>query len=110
MVRGKRNKERCAYPVDGAARAMVDWQHFRGEDPRALFRAINKGGWIRKGKMTTQAIYNMLRKRAEESGVKEFFLPHDLPRTFVRDLPDAGADIVAVSQHAYRTRALSSRV
>ena len=73
VVRGKRNKERYAYPVDGAARAMADWLQFRGEDPGALFRAINKGGRIRKGRMTTQAIYNMLRKRAEEARRKRVF-------------------------------------
>jgi integrase/recombinase XerD len=99
VVRGKRNKERYAYPVDGAARAMADWLRSRGDEPGALFRAINKGGRIRKGIMTTQAIYNMLRKRAEEAGVKEFS-PHDLRRTFVSDLLDAGADIVTVSKMA----------
>jgi integrase/recombinase XerD len=99
VVRGKRNKERYAYPVDGAAQAMADWLRFRGGEPGALFRAINKGGRIRKGKMTTQAVYNMLRKRAEDAGVKEFS-PHDLRRTFVSDLLDAGADIVTVSKMA----------
>jgi site-specific recombinase XerD len=99
VVRGKRNKERYAYPINGAARAMADWLLFRGGEPGALFRAINKGGRIRKGVMTTQAIYNILRKRAEEAGVKEFS-PHDLRRTFVSDLLDAGADIVTVSKMA----------
>ncbi len=49
--------------------------------------------------MTNQAIYNMLQKRADEAGVKEFS-PHDLRRTFVSDLLDAGADIATVSKMA----------
>jgi site-specific recombinase XerD len=99
VVQGKRNKQRYAYPVNGAGRAMADWLNTRGDEPGALFRAINKGGRIRKGKITPQAIYNMLQKRAGEAGVKEFS-PHDLRRTFVSDLLDAGADIVTVSKMA----------
>ena len=49
--------------------------------------------------MTNQAIYNMLKKRAEEAGVSEFS-PHDIRRTFVSDLLDAGADIAVISKMA----------
>jgi len=41
----------------------------------------------------------MLYKRAEQAGVKSFS-PHDLRRTFVSDLLDAGADIVTVAKMA----------
>jgi site-specific recombinase XerD len=49
--------------------------------------------------MTTQAIYNVLVKRALDAGVKEFS-PHDLRRTFVSHLLDAGADIATVTKMA----------
>lgn len=98
-IRGKRNKERTAYLDNGAAGAMSDWLLLRGDEPGALFRAINKGGKIRKGRMTSQAIYNMLSKRAEEAGVREFS-PHDLRRTFVGDQLDAGTDISMVAKMA----------
>ena len=49
--------------------------------------------------MTAQAIYNMLGKRAQESGIKNFS-PHDLRRTFISHLLDAGADIATVSRMA----------
>jgi site-specific recombinase XerD len=49
--------------------------------------------------MTNQAIYNLLAKRAELAGVKEFS-PHDMRRTFVSDLLDAGADITTVAKMA----------
>ena len=41
----------------------------------------------------------MLYKRADQAGVKSFS-PHDLRRTFVSDLLDAGADIVTVAKMA----------
>jgi integrase/recombinase XerD len=53
----------------------------------------------RGGAMTSQAIYNMLFKRAEEAGIKNFS-PHDMRRTFIAHLLDAGADIATVSKMA----------
>lgn len=52
-----------------------------------------------KDRMTPQAIYNVLAKRADEAKVKSFS-PHDLRRTFVSDLLDAGADIATVAKIA----------
>ncbi|MDH5506336.1 MAG: tyrosine-type recombinase/integrase [Anaerolineae bacterium] len=98
-VRGKGNKDRMAYLKNGAARALTDWIEIRGFQPGALFVPIAKGGKIQAGALTTQAIYNMLRKRAERAGVNNFS-PHDLRRTFVSHLLSAGADISTVSKMA----------
>lgn len=100
VVRGKGNKERTAWLVNGAARALSDWLAVRGDTPGALFVAVNKSGRIMNYKhMTPKVIYNMLAKRATEAGVKSFS-PHDMRRTFVSDLLDAGADITTVSKMA----------
>ena len=99
VVKGKRNKERFAYPTGGASDAMADWMIIRGADPGPLLWPINKGGQMRNARLTTQAIYNMLVKRAQQAGIKKFS-PHDLRRTFVSDLLDAGADIATVSKVA----------
>ena len=98
-ILGKGNKERTAYLVNGALHALRDWLHLRGDEPGALFMAINKGGKIRPGRMTTQAVYNMLIKRGKQAGIKDFS-PHDFRRTFVGDLLDAGADIAIVAKMA----------
>lgn len=95
----KRNKQRMAYLVNGAASAMADWLAVRGNEPGPLFYAVNKGGRVVVGRMTAQAIYNILAKRARLAGVNKF-TPHDLRRTFVSDLLDAGADINTVSKMA----------
>jgi len=99
VIRGKRSKERTAYIANGALAAMLDWLKLRGDVPGALFLAVNKAGKIHGARMSSQAVYNMLAKRAEEARVKKFS-PHDMRRSFISDLLDAGADLVTVSKLA----------
>ena len=99
VVFGKRSKERTAYLTNGAAAAMADWMAVRGSEPGPLFLSINKGGHIKPGRLATEAIYNMLARRAAQGKVKKFS-PHDMRRSFISDLLDAGADITTVSKMA----------
>ena len=103
VLTGKRNKQRTAYLTNGALDAALDWLQLRGDQNEALFVAINKGGRLDTSiQMSSQAIYNMLQKRATEAEVKAFS-PHDLRRTFVSDLLDKGAAITTVSKMARHT-------
>jgi site-specific recombinase XerD len=129
VLTGKRNKQRTTYITNGAADALHDWLTIRGSQPGPLFVEVNKGGKVlieresmivkpfrrirgvevpnkkagqtiyRGGAMTSQAIYNMLAKRARDAGIKNFS-PHDVRRTFISHLLDAGADIATVSKMA----------
>lgn len=129
IITGKRNKQRTAYITNGAGDALHDWLTIRGSEPGPLFVEVNKGGKVlieresmivkpfrkvsgvdvpnkkagqtiyRGGAMTSQAIYNMLAKRAQAAGIKNFS-PHDVRRTFIAHLLDAGADIATVSKMA----------
>ena len=102
MVQGKGRKERTVYLPDSANEYLVNWLDIRNESDSSaledapLFCPINRGGNLQYRPMTSQAIYNLLRKRAAEAGVKEFS-PHDFRRTFAGDMLDAGADIVTVA-------------
>ena len=96
---GKRNKARVTYISNGAGRAMADWLAARGDGEGPLFMPVDKSGKIIQRRLTTQAIYNFLQKRGEQAGVSDFS-PHDLRRTFISDLLDAGADITTVSKLA----------
>jgi site-specific recombinase XerC len=94
---GKRNKERKLYVKNGALQALQDWLAIRGADPGPMFYAINKGGRVLAGHgLTTTALDSILIKRSKEAGVKDLDW-HDLRRTVVGELLDAGADIVTVA-------------
>lgn len=129
VIHGKSNKQRSAYLTNGADDALKDWLLIRGTQPGPLFVEVNKGGKVlieresmivkpfkkvrgvdvpnkkagqtifRGGALTSQAIYNMLYKRAQQAGI-ENFSPHDLRRTFISHLLHAGADIATVSKMA----------
>lgn len=99
VVRGKGRKERIAHLIEGAEAALSDWLEDRGNAPGPLFWPVNKGGKVIKRRMTTQAVYNLLHKRAAEGGVTRAS-PHDLRRTFVSNLLDKGADIATVAKMA----------
>jgi site-specific recombinase XerD len=128
-VHGKHSKRRTAYIANGAADALNDWIAIRGSQAGALFVEVNKSGKVlieresrvvkpfkkiggvdvankkagqtiyRGGALTSQAVYNMVYKRAEQAGIKNFS-PHDLRRTFISHLLDKGADIATVSKMA----------
>jgi site-specific recombinase XerD len=98
-VLGKRHKERMVYIVGGALDALHDWLVLRGREAGALFQPVNKGSNIVPRGMTAHAIYSMLSKRGAEAQVASFS-PHDLRRSFISDLLDAGADISTVAKMA----------
>jgi len=96
---GKGRKDRIVYATNGSHEALAAWLELRGDTPGALFCPVNKGGKITVRPMTDQSIFYVLKRRGEEAGVKSFS-PHDMRRTFIGELLDAGADISTVQQLA----------
>jgi site-specific recombinase XerD len=100
VIRGaKGGKDRLVYVKGGAARALAAWLTLRSEEPGPLFCPVHKSGKIRLETMTDQAILKILKKRGFEAEL-EPFSPHDLRRTYISDLLDAGADIATVQKLA----------
>jgi site-specific recombinase XerD len=97
--RGKGRKDRMAHLPQGAVAPLMAWLELRGSAPGALFVPVRKDGVLQMRRMTDQAVLYILQKRARASDV-ETFSPHDLRRTFISDLLDAGADISAVQSLA----------
>lgn len=95
VVSGKGNKERMVPVTGGTSEALTDWLTVRGLQSGPLF--VGVGNRNQGGRLTTQAIYNMLRTRVKEAQITALS-PHDFRRTFVGELLDAGADIVTVQK------------
>jgi site-specific recombinase XerD len=98
ILGGKGGKDRICYMGTGSD-ALEDWLKIRGKAPGPLFYPIRRGGHIEKHRMTEQSVLYILQKRGKEAGVKAFS-PHDIRRTFISDLLDAGADIATVQKLA----------
>lgn len=99
-VRGaKGRKDRITYAAGGAQDAIEAWVRVRGEEEGTLLYPINKGDRVQRRRMSDQAIYDILRRLGREIKTKSF-APHDMRRTFIGDLLDAGADLSAAQQLA----------
>ena len=79
--------------------AVEDWLVIRGKAPGPLLYPMDKAKRIIPRRMSEQAVMSALQRRGEQAGVAPFS-PHDLRRTFISDLLDAGVDLVTVSQLA----------
>jgi integrase len=97
QVRGKRSKVRQIPLTGGLCGALEDWLHVRGRHPGWLLTAIDKSGRLGHAGLSDQAVYELMEKRRLQAGVSPF-TPHDLRRTFISELLDAGADIATVQK------------
>jgi integrase len=96
---GKGEKERLIYAAGGAKAALDDWLITRGLAVGPLFYGITKGGRLVVRRLADQAIAVICAARATEAGVAPF-TPHDMRRTFISGLLDAGANIATVQRLA----------
>jgi integrase len=94
-VAGKgRRQRRSALPA-GGRRALAAWLELRALDEGPLFCPVDKAGRITIRRLTTQAVYALVDRRARAAGVGHLS-PHDGRRTFASDLFGAGVDAVQV--------------
>lgn len=92
---GKGRKDRIAYATAGSQAALEAWLSIRGVEPGPLFCGVRKGGHLTRKRLRDQTVLDMLAARSSAAGVAHCS-PHDLRRTFIGDLLDAGADIATV--------------
>jgi integrase len=96
---GKGNRARTSYLTNGALSALKAWLVVRGLEPGALFVAMTRGGRATGRRLTDAAVAKAFAACARRAAVATFS-PHDLRRSFVSDLLDAGADVATVARLA----------
>ena len=99
---GKGNKARLSYISDGARDALAAWLRLRNValgEAGPLFVPVFRSSRIVARRLNDQAVMDILLKRAREAGVRDLS-PHDMRRTFISNLLDAGADLVTVQKLA----------
>lgn len=98
-VVGKGNKERFV-PVNTQARRIIRaWLDLRSDDNGSLFLPMDKYGNVSTGRLTTQAVYTILKRRCRAAGVNQI-TPHDFRHTFISNLFDQGTDIATIADLA----------
>ena len=98
-IRGKGNEARTAYVVEGARIVLERWLRVRGIATGPMFFPVTKSGHLVLKRLTCEGIAQILMKRARAANVERFSC-HDLRRTFVTNLLDAGADLAVVQKLA----------
>ncbi len=96
---GKGHKARICYTAEGSQAKLQAWLAARGLTPGPLFCPVRKDGAVQLRRMSPDAVRKALVKRGRAAGVAAFS-PHDLRRTMISDLLNAGADISTVQQLA----------
>lgn len=96
---GKGRIDRTVYLNDGACKLVADWIEIRTSFPGALLTQISRSGRVIKKQLTPQSVLFILQKRGQEAGL-EHFSPHDMRRTYVSELLDAGVDLPTVQSLA----------
>jgi len=107
---GKGNKQRTAYLNAETRKIVKQWlnaratgkQESKGNGSGALFNPITKTGSIQNRQLSSHAVYEIIRHRADQAQIEKC-RPHDLRRTFVTKLLEAGVDINTTRQLAGHT-------
>jgi integrase/recombinase XerD len=96
---GKRRKQRTVYLTPEGSQLVKAWLQVRGEEAGPLFCPIRQNGEIPIRRMGGESVAVILRRRQEQTG-SATFTPHDLRRTFVSSLLEAGVDVFTVQKLA----------
>lgn len=94
---GKGARWRTAYLTIRAQQAVKAWRELRGHQPGAFFLAIHRSGRLLPGRLSSEAIARIVRRRAENAQINGL-RPHDLRRAMTTHSLEAGADVLVVQK------------
>lgn len=107
--RAKGNRDRFAYVAHHALDWLERWLEHRGREPGPVFWSTRVVGGRRLGvreliggsRLSGDGVGHILEAIAKRTGID--FTSHDLRRTFISELLDAGADIAVVARQVGHT-------
>lgn len=94
---GKGNKQRIVYLHGNAADALGRWLAVTDARSGPIFRAVDKWGRIAGKPLTGAAVRHIVKCRRIQAGVRPLTV-HDLRRTFIGNVLDAGAHLPQVQE------------
>lgn len=94
-VRGENANARIMPVSAGVCERLDAWIELRGHKPGPFLLQFNRNAEVVFKGISPQSVMLTCYRRANAAGIDRFS-PHDLRRSFMQDLLDAGADIVAV--------------
>jgi integrase len=103
--RGKGRKPRLAQLPPSARPAREDWLQARGPEPGPLFCPVLKTGRLVRdqdgalGRLSASAAWAITKERGRKAGILPP-APHDLRRSWIGDLLDAGTDLATAQKMA----------
>lgn len=98
-VRGKGRRVREVPIKGGTLRALRAWLEVRGQPPGPLLWPVRRGGQLGARRLAAHAVLRVCEKRGRQAGVPNF-TAHDLRRTYISTVLDAGADLAVASELA----------
>src|SRR5579884_3114674 len=99
LIRGKGQAIRFGYLTEETGGLLSRWLRLRGLIPGPMFLPLTKSGHLVPQRLTTESIAQILKKRAAQAAVRPFSC-HDLRRSFITHLLEAGVDIALVQRIA----------
>jgi site-specific recombinase XerD len=98
-IKGKGRQARSVHVVEETRTVLDRWLRVRGIVTGPMFFPLTKSGHLVPKRLTCEGIAQILTKRARAANVERFSC-HDLRRSFVTSLLDAGADLAVVQKLA----------
>ena len=99
ILQAKRNKERTVYLIFDGITLLKAWLDARGREAGPVFNPIRQNGEIPLTRLRGESIGYILRRLQKQAGIASTS-PHDLRRSFVTSLLDAGVDLFTIQKLA----------
>jgi integrase len=96
-VLGKGSKRRTAYLQAQVVDRLRVWLDVRGDHPGPLFAPLSRAQRLRDRPLSGAGVAHIVRRRNEQAGGAPT-TPHDLRRSAITGLLDAGAELTVVSE------------